>query len=802
MKILSLIAISLIAQLNGIAQQSRNVAHYVNPLIGTQKMGHTYPGATVPFGSVQLSPDTDQQPHNINGRYNKDAYKYCAGYQYDDTSIIGFSHTHFSGTGHSDLGDFLIMATTGELQLEPGSKENPRTGFRSKFSHTNETAEAGYYKVLLEDDNILAEMTATTRVGFHQYTFPKSDSSHIILDLMHGIYNYDDKNVWTFVRVENDHTIVGYRQTNGWARTRTVYFAMEFSKPFTAYGFKNFAAEDYKGFWRKFDQTKNFPEMAGKQIRAYFDFTTGDKEKVQVKFSLSPVSTEGALANLKAEIPHWDFNRTKSDARAEWNKELGKIVVTAETEGDLVNFYTALYHTFLSPTVYMDVGGLYKGLDQNIHQNRADARTKGQDRQRKRVGASASVSPPYEGGVAADGVVLSEIPINYTTFSLWDTYRALHPFFNIIQPKRNRDMVRSMLAHYDQSVHKMLPVWSHYANENWCMIGYHSVSVIADAIVKGNAEGIDANKALDAMAQTARTKYYDGLEYYMKLGYVPEDKNSSSVSKTLEYAYNDWCIAQAAKKLNRTDIFAEFSKRSENWKNVHDASTGFMRPKMSDGKFREKFDALQTHDQGFIEGNAWNYSLYVPHNPDEMIKLMGGKAKFSKHMDELFTMHLPDEFFAETEDITREGIIGNYVHGNEPAHHAAYLYNWTDDPWKTQERVRMILKNQYRPTPDGLGGNDDCGQMSAWYLFSALGFYPVAPGSNQYALGSPAIKTAVLKLENGKTLTIEALDQSSKNVYVKNVVVNGQTLKRNYLTHPEIMSGGKVIFYMTDKPNR
>ena len=758
----SFILLILCLSING--QQVVNPAQYVNPLIGTQKMGHTYPGATVPFGSVQLSPDTDQQPHNINGKYNKDAYKYCAGYQYDDSSIVGFSHTHFSGTGHSDLGDFLIMPSVGELQLEPGDKANPKSGFRSAFSHANETAEPGYYKVKLDDDNIWAEMTATTRVGFHQYTFPKSDNAHIILDLMHGIYNYDDKNVWTFVRVENDRTIVGYRQTNGWARTRTVYFAMEFSKPFTSYGFKNFGKEDYKGFWRKFDQTKNFPEIAGKQIRAYFDFKTEENEKINIKFSLSPVSTEGAMKNLKAEAPHWDFDRTKREAKAEWNKELGKIDVTAPSQDDLVNFYTALYHTFLSPTVYMDVDGKYKGLDQNTHQ--------------------------------ATGFT------NYTTFSLWDTYRALHPFFNIVQPKRNREMIRSMMAHYDQSVHKMLPVWSHYANENWCMIGYHSVSVIADAIVKNNIEGIDTGKALDAMAQTARTKYYDGLEHYMKMGYVPEDKNSSSVSKTLEYAYDDWCIAQVAKKLNRTDIFNEFSKRSENWKNVYDSSSGFMRPKMSDGKFREKFDALQTHDQGFIEGNAWNYSLYVPHNPDEMIKMMGGKAKFSKHMDELFTMHLPDEFFAETEDITREGIIGNYVHGNEPAHHAAYLYNWTDDKWKTQERVRMILKNQYRPTPDGLGGNDDCGQMSAWYLFSALGFYPVAPGSDQYALGSPAIKTAAIKLENGKTLSIEALNQSDKNVYVEKVLVNGKQIDRAYLTHAEIINGGKITFYMSDKPKR
>ena len=744
------------------AQKSENYIQYVNPLIGTQKMGHTFPGATVPFGAVQLSPDTDVQPYLIGGKYNRETYRYCAGYQYDDATIVGFSHTHFSGTGHSDLGDFLIMPTVGDLQLEPGTKENPESGFRSAFSHQNELTEPNYYRVKLDDDNIIAEMTTTTRVGFHQYTFPESDNAHIILDLMHGIYNYDEKNVWTFVRVENDHTIVGYRQTNGWARTRTVYFAMEFSKPFTSYGFKDFKPSPYKGFWRKFDQTKNFPEMAGEQIRAYFDFKTTKDEKIKVKFALSPVSTDGAMNNLKIETPDWDFERVKKSGQDSWNKELEKITVTAENKTDLINFYTAMYHTFLSPTVYMDADGKYKGLDQNVHQAKNFT--------------------------------------NYTTFSLWDTYRALHPFLNIIQPKRNREMINSMLAHYDQSVHRMLPVWSHYANENWCMIGYHSVSVIADAIVTGNIDGVNANRALDAMAQTARTKYYDGLDSYMKFGYVVDEGNSSSVSKTLEYAYDDWAIAQAAKKLNRKDIYDEFIRRSENWKNVYDASVGFTRPKMRDGKFVEKFDALKTEGEGFIEGNAWNYSLYVPHQPSEMIEMMGGKEKFAAHLDELFTMNLPDEFFATTEDITREGIIGGYIHGNEPAHHVAYLYNWTSQPQKTQERVRMILKNQYRAAPDGLGGNDDCGQMSAWFIFSTLGFYPVAPASDQYQLGSPAIKTATLRLENGKTLTIEAKNQSDKNVYVQKVVVNGKELNRSYLTHAEIMNGGAIVFYMSDKP--
>jgi predicted alpha-1,2-mannosidase len=741
-----------------------NLIQYVNPLIGTHKMGHTYPGATVPFGMVQLSPETDTIPYEADDHYNPLVYKYCAGYQYDDPTIVGFSHTHFSGTGHSDLGDFLIMPTVGKLQLNPSTEQNPKSGFRSAFSHSNEQVAPNYYKVKLDDDNVVAELTTTNRVGFHQYTFPQSNEAHIILDLMYGIYNHADKNVWTFVRVENDTLITGYRQTNGWARTRTVYFAMTFSKPVKQYGMKDFSKPDvYKGFWRKFDQTKNFPDIAGEQIRMYFDFETKEGEKIKIKFALSPVSTKGALANLQSELPHWDFERAKREGQQQWERELQRVKVKALNKNDLVNFYTAMYHTFLGPTTYMDIDGSYRGLDQNNHE--------------------------------AKGFV------NYTTFSLWDTYRALHPLFNVIQPKRNSDMVSSMMVHYDQSVHKMLPVWSHHANENWCMIGYHSVSVIADAVIKGNYQG-DVYQALEACVATARHKSYDGIEYYMQLGYVPEDKNSSSVSKTLEYAYDDWCIAQMAKKLDRPAIYEEFMKRSQNWKNVYDASTGYMRPKLSDGKFRKEFDVLSTHGQGFIEGNAWNYSLYVPHDPEQMIAAMGGKKRFVQHLDSLFTMDLPDEFFAHTEDITREGIIGNYVHGNEPAHHAAYLYNWTDQPWKTQERVRMILKKQYQPTPDGLGGNDDCGQMSAWYIFTSLGFYPVAPGSDQYALGSPAVQSAVLALENGKTFEIEAVNQSDKNVYVQKVLLNDKPLARPFLTHDDIVKGGKITFYMSAKPKK
>ena len=726
-------------------------------------MGHTYPGATVPFGSVQLSPDTDTIPMFTNGKYNPDVYKYCSGYNYDDNTIVGFSHTHFSGTGHSDLGDFLIMPATGTLQLNPGTRNAPQDGFRSRFSHSSEVVKPDYYKVKLEDNNIIAELTTTTRVGFHQYTFPKSDSAHIILDLMHGIYNYEDKNVWTFLRVENDTLVTGYRQTSGWARTRTVYFAMTFSKPFISYGNKNFKRRQYNGFWR-FDQSHNFPEIAGEQIRAYFNFKTNEGEKVKIKFALSPVSTANALQNLRTETPGWDFNAIYKKGNDAWNKELGKIDAQMQSKSDMISFYTALYHSFLSPTVYMDVNSQFKGLDQNAH--------------------------------------TAKNFTNYTTFSLWDTYRALHPLFNIIQPKRNTDMINSMLAHFDQSAEHMLPVWAHYANENWCMSGYHSVAVIADAIIKNNV-AFDANKALDACVQTAKNDFYDGLGYYRTLGYVPEDKKpGTSVSTTLEFAYDDWCIAQAAKKLHREDIYNEFIRRSGNWKNVYDPSIGFMRPKMSDGTFRKNFDVLSTNNQGFIEGNAWNYSLFVPQDPNGMIALMGGDAKFIPHLDSLFTMQLPDKFFEETEDITREGIIGNYVHGNEPSHHVAYLYNFTSEPWKTQERIRMILKKQYATTPDGLGGNDDCGQMSAWYIFSSLGFYPFAPASDQYQLGSPSVQYASIQLAHGKRFTIEAKNQNDQNVYVQKVVLNGKPLYRHYLTHEEIIRGGTLTFYMGNTPTK
>ncbi len=740
---------------------TQDYTQYVNPFIGTSKMGHVFPGATAPFGMVQLSPQTNFEVMFVDGKYNPKTYEYCAGYQHKDSTIIGFAHTNLSGTGHSDLGDFLVMPTTGKLVLDPLKTSEDSKGFYSTFSHDKEEASPGYYKVDLDSYDIKAELTASERVGFHQYTFPKSDDAHIILDMVYNVYHHDNKNVWTFIRVENDSLVTGYRQTKGWARDKKVFFAMKFSKPFKSYGYKKYNKETYNGFYGRFNERENFPEMAGKDIRAYFNFDTEAGEKIDIKFALSSVSTAGAMKNMEAEIPHWDFDKTKAETKQLWNNELSKIEVKTISEANKTTFYSALYHTNLSPIVYEDVDGQYRGLDQNIH--------------------------------TSDGFT------NYTVFSLWDTYRALHPLFNITQPKRNNDMIKSMLAHQEQSVHHMLPIWSHYANENWCMIGYHATSVIADAMAK-NVGDFDHKRALEASVQTANVRYFDGIGDYIDYKYVPDDKSHSSVSKTLEYAYNDWCIAQMAKDVNDASTEKEFMERSEYYNNVFDPKIGYMRPKLSDGTFRENFDPMDTHGQGFIEGNAWNYGLYVPQNIDKMVTMMGGKERFTQHLDSLFTMEIEDKYISQHEDITRDGIIGNYVQGNEPGHHIPYLYNWTGHPEKTQSRVRMIMDTMYGSTVDGLCGNDDAGQMSAWYIFSSLGFYPVTPGSPNYALGSPLVEEAIIHLDNGKTLTITAKNQSKENVYVQRVSVNGKTLEGNLLSHNDIMNGGEIIFEMSNQP--
>jgi len=512
--------------------------------------------------------------------------------------------------------------------------------------------------------------------------------------------------------------------------------------------------------------------MAGKKIRAFFDFSTSEGEKIKVKIGLSAVSMEGALNNLRAEIPHWNFEKTCEDARAAWEKELGRIRIEG-TQDRKINFYSALYHALMSPVVYMDVDGRYRGIDQEIHK--------------------------------AEGFT------NYSVFSLWDTYRALHPLLTLLYPDRTADMVNSMLAHFEQSPEKMLPVWSHHGNENWCMIGYHAVPVIVDAYIKG-IRGFDVEKAFKACLSTSNNKYYEGISDNLKYGFIPDEKINNSASITLEYAYDDFTIACFADAIDQSadapDILKMFALeqlpkyqlRSQNYRNLFDQSSGFMRAKKSDGSWKTPFDPLSTHGQGFIEGNSWNYSFFVPHDVPGLIKLMGGDQPFIRRLDSLFTMHLDDKYFSETEDVTRVGLIGNYVHGNEPSHHVPYLYNWTSKPWKTQEKIRQIINTMYRNSPDGLCGNDDCGQMSAWYIFSVLGFYPVCPGTTEYALGTPGIASAIISLPEGKTFSIIAKGLNEKNIYYRSVSLNGNTLGKPFFKHSDITTGGELIFNMGTKP--
>ncbi|MBR0300302.1 MAG: GH92 family glycosyl hydrolase [Bacteroidales bacterium] len=734
---------------------------YVDPFIGTAGMGHCFPGACVPFGGVQLSPDTDTIPHNVNGKYQPRTYDYCAGYQYDDPTIVGFSHTHFSGTGHSDLGDILLMPGTGKIRLNPGTASDPGSGYRSRFSHDTESATAGYYTVTLEDSGVKAELTATARTGVHRYTWPEgTKDAHLVLDLDHGIYNYDGKTLWAEVRVHNDTLITGYRITNGWARTNYTYFAISFSKPVVEYGYKDKAPIRYKGGYSKFPQYHNFPEMSGRKLVAWFRFGKVPGP-VTVKVALSATGTTGALRNLEAEASGRSFEDIRSAAEAEWEKELGCISIQG-SEAEKKMFYTSLYHTMINPSIYMDVDGLYRGLDHELHK--------------------------------AEGFT------NYTVFSLWDTYRAEHPFLALMKPERNKDMAVSMLKHYEQSPHGMLPIWSHMANENWCMTGYHSVSVLADAIAKGL--DINAQEALEAMVSTSTVPWYSGLGEYMKLGYVPAGKTSTSASNTLEYSYDDWTIAATAQRLGNTEVAKLYLQRAEYWRNIFDPELGLARPRNADGSFKPDFDIKQTMGQGFIEGNSLNYSFHVPHDVKGLMQVMGGDRKFISNLDELFGSELPEYCYADNEDITAECLLGGYVHGNEPSHHIPYLYAWTSQPWKTQYWLREIIDRFYRPEIRGLGGNDDCGQMSAWYIFSVLGFYPVCPGTDQYVLGAPYLPYAKLQLPGGRTLEIKAPAVSGSKRYVKSVRLNGKPVTKLYLTHSQILEGGTLEFVMSSRPEK
>lgn len=769
-----------------------NYSIYVDPIVGTNGMGHTFPGACHPFGGIQLSPDTDTIPHNINGQYQPRVYDHCAGYQHKDSTIVGFSHTHFSGTGHSDLGDILLMPYTGETQLHPGTADNPDSGYRSRFSHKSEVCEPGYYKVRLADDNIKVELTATEHCGIHRYTYPDTADQKLIIDLNHALYNYDGKVLWASVRLEDPHTLTGYRITSGWARENYTYFAIRFSKPVKDYGYEDFDKRGYNGFWGRFDVNHNFPEMAGRKMVCWFEFAQEDNPDLQVTVALSAVSTDGALKNLyaetcaeKAESTSFQstkeyifktFDELRNETYHAWKEHLG-IFEAQGNEDQLAMFYTSLYHTMINPSVYQDVDGQYRGVDHNIHYN-------------------------------------TEGYTNYTVFSLWDTYRAEHPLLNIIAPERAADMVSSMLDHAEQSVHHILPIWSHNGNENWCMIGYHGVSAVADAYMtsfrtKFHSEpkmNLALINSIEYLLNSANTDYYDHTGVYKKIGYVPYNLSPTGTSVTLENAYEDWVIYNLIDKGNISSghkkLKEHYRERALNFKNVYNPKTGFAQARYEDGSWKMPADLLSTSNEGFIEGNSWNYSFYVPHDVNGLIKIMGGEKTFISRLDTLFEMYVPDEFFAATEDVTREGMLGGYVHGNEPSHHIPYLYMWTSQPWKTQYRVREVMNKMYRNNIDGLCGNDDCGQMSAWYIFSAMGFYPVCPSSGQYVIGAPYLPEIKLNLQNGKTLVIRAPKVSDENCYIQSVKLNGIPLHKCYITYDQIMKGGELLFEMGSTPNK
>ena len=757
MKRIAFLMITLLSA-SAVQAQPLRPADFVDPFIGTAGMGHTFPGACVPFGGVQVSPDTDNIPHNIGGKYQPEVYSLCAGYRYDDPTVVGFSHTHLSGTGHSDLGDILLMPTTGALQLNPGTAEQPETGYRSRFSHDSEKASPGFYAVALADYGIRAELTATTRTARHRYTFPSGSERHLIADLTHGIYNYEGKTLWASVRMHGDRLLTGYRLTQGWAREHYTYFAIRFSRPVKDYGYQERVDSPYKGFWKKFDLYHNFPEMAGRGIVCWFDFDWAGGNTLEVEVALSSVSTEGALKNLEAESTGRSFEAVVAAADADWNRELGKLQA-AGTEDQLRMLYTSLYHTMINPSIYSDVDGAYRGLDGLIHK--------------------------------ADGD-------NYTVFSLWDTYRAEHPLLLLMHPRRARDMAVSMLDHQAQSAHRLLPIWSLMGNEGWCMTGYHAVSVLADALDAGL--DLDGNRVLEAMVATSTVPYLEGLGDYMAKGYVPLESSRNGASVTLEYAYDDWTIARTAERLGRNDLAATYYARSQNYRNLFDGKSPFARARHADGSWKNPSDPRQTFGEGFIEGNSYNFTFHVPHDIEGLMALMGGEKRFLRILDTLFREPLAPEYYADNEDIEASCLIGGYVHGNEPSHHIPYLFRWTSKPWLTAYWLREIMERMYVPRRDGLGGNDDCGQMSAWYVFSAMGFYPVCPGSGEYVIGAPFLPELSLRLDGDATFTVKAPNVSSKNRYVKSVKLNGKPYRNRTLIREDILRGGILEFEMTSRP--
>ena len=696
---------------------------YVNPFVGTGGHGHTFPGATLPFGMVQLSPDT-----------RLDGWDGCGGYHYSDSVMYGFSHTHLSGTGVSDYGDVLLAPTVGPVNYHNGADGKP--GYSSSFSHQNEAAHAGYYQVYLQDYGIDVELTASKRVGFHKYTFPKSSQANIILDLEHR-----DEVLEAELQLTSSNEVVGFRRSNAWATDQYVYFVAQFSKKF-----KNARIAQN-------DVPNNLSKLNDTELKASFEFETEAGEEIFVKVAISAVSVASARKNLEAEIPHWAFAKTKKEAEQAWDTELAKIEVDTDEETKHI-FYTALYHSCIAPNIFMDVDGAYRGTDLKTH--------KAKDFQ------------------------------NYTVFSLWDTYRATHPLFTLIDQKRSNDFIKTFINQYE--IGGQLPVWELAGTYTGCMIGYHSVPVIVDAFVKGIRD-YDVEKVYEAMLHSANQNHL-GLASYKKNGFIAANDETESVSKTLEYAYDDWCIAKMAKELGKEADFKTFTERAQSYKNIFDPSTGFMRAKMNHSWFAP-FNPSEVNFN-YTEANAWQYSFYVPQDIQGFANALGGKEQLEEKLDALFTSS-SKTIGRHQIDIT--GLIGQYAHGNEPSHHMSYLYNYVNKPWKTQERVAQILEEMYANAPDGLSGNEDCGQMSSWYVLSALGIYAVTPGLEYYTIGSPRLEKAQLNLENGAQFTILAKGASNKNKYIQSAKLNGLPFNRSYLKHQEIMQGGTLAFVMGDLPN-
>ena len=744
-----------IAGIFGTSFAGINPTGYVNPFIGTADHGHTFPGAALPGGLVQLGPDT-----GIKG------WDWCSGYHYSDSTIMGFSHLHRSGMGAGDWGDILLMPTSGKLKVEPGTKENPGEGYRSKFSHQGEKASPGYYSVNLTDYRIKAELTVSERAGFHRYTFPKSEASHILIDMEHGI---GDKCTDAQVKIVNNTEIEGHRASNGFVKKQNVYFCAKFSKPFNS-----------SGTWVKNNIKPGSKEESGTNIGAYIDFITSENEVVEVKVGISYTSVAQARLNLDTEIPKWEFDRVKDDAKMKWDKALEKIEVAMDKGTDetynkqkLVTFYTALYHSLLFPATFGDVDGKYMGLDNEVH---------------------ASKDFTYR-----------------SCFSLWDTFRAEMPLLTLINPERTNDVINTMIAQYEQGGWMPTPqqFGNSYTND---MIGDHPVVVILDALKKG-IKNFDAEKAYEAVKKNAmetppsdhRSRGRVGLADYLKYGYVPYDKVRESVSRTLEYAYNDWCVAQLAKVLGKTSDYEMFMKRAANYKNIIDTSTGFARPKNSNGEWLSPFDPKfigQGNNRHYTEANAWQYTWFVPHDVQGLMILEGGRENFVKKLDSLFTTS--SDIHSTVSDVT--GLIGQYAHGNEPSHHTLYLYNYAGAPWKTQAMARNVMDSLYHEGPAGLCGNEDMGQMSAWYVLSAMGFYPVAPGQNVYSIGSPEFSKVTIHLDksynNGKQFVIEAKNNSKANKYIQSATLNGKPLNKPWFDHADIKSGGTLIFIMGPQPNK